>query len=800
MRKDYVKLTENWKFRQAEVGGEYFPATVPGDVTADMLKVLGENKVYTDFNYKKYKDFTHNDYEYVCTFDCPMEIFAQEKVFLEFLGIDTFSDITLNGIRLGETANMFMGYKYNVKRYIKLKDNVLTVNLKSVFPRMKENKGEYVCIFEPNAMFLRKARYQFGWDWAPGFPAYGIWQDVLLYGEDFNAIENVRVKQNINGDAAFLVDLKSRHCSYDITLEIDGQTITVPAMGKTTVINAKIKNPKLWWPNGMGEQNLYPYKITLSGPARNLDVYEDYMAFRKVEYKEDVLDAKHLDFRLYVNDLPVYCIGSNWVPQNCLTGTVTDEMYRRHILQAKHANINMLRIWGGGVYEKDIFYRLCDENGIMLLQETMLACSDVPADNYEFINDVMVPELEYQLKRLQNHPCIVIWSGGNELCSPFSINDKARTNFSIYHNRGLVHALTDFTYIPFSPFGYTLPYDMPNSGDQHVSTTEHFLKQPLDQIRTVCVNRDRGQFVSEAAIPEACCYETLMQCTENEPVWPLEDSAYIKERFGCNPFGGSTPFVLDELADVTKLFGKPNTLRDFLKYSAITSKERVALDLGLSQSKGCAGYLTWMFNDTWPNGSWAMVDYYFRPKGMMYAIAQGGAPVAPVIFDTADGKKVGVHVYNRRSYPVTAKVEYGIRKIDGTYVKSEERTMKLAAASQKALKEYLKPKAGEYVYARVTAEGNTWVKTYFTTFAVNETFASDYSYDFKQVEEGKYEFTFKANEYARYVRIRPLTDAFMTLSDNFFDLEKGEVKTITVYADSPVTKADFEVKDINQEW
>ncbi len=798
MKKDFVKLTENWKFREYDKGGEFFSATVPGDVTADMLKVLGENKVYTDFNYKKYKDFAHNDYEYVCTFDCPMDIFAQEKVFLEFLGIDTFSEITLNGIRLGETSNMFMGYKYNVKRHIRLKDNVLTVNLKSVFPRMQENR-KYVCIFEPNAMFLRKARYQFGWDWAPAFPAYGIWQDVLLYGEDINAIENVRVKQSINGDAAFLVDVKSRYCSYDITLEIDGQTVTVPAMGKTTVINPKIKNPKLWWPNGMGEQNLYPYKITLHGPGRDLDVYEDYMAFRKVEYKEDVLDETHLDFRLYVNDLPVYCIGSNWVPQDCLTGTVTDETYRRHILQAKNANINMLRIWGGGVYEKDIFYRLCDENGIMLLQETMLACSDVPSDNYEFINDVLVPELEYQLKRLQNHPCIVIWSGGNELYSPFGINDEAHTKFSDYQNRGLVACLTDFPYIPCSPFGYTLPYGMAYSGDQHASTTSQFLQNPLDQIRTVCAKTFAGQFVTESAIPEALSYESLMQCTENEKVWPIEESAYIQERFGCNPFGGSTPFVLEEMRDVTKMFGKPTSLRDFLKYSAITAKEHVAFDLNLSQSLGCAGYLTWMYNDTWPNGSWAMVDYYLRPKAMMYAFTQGGAPVAPVIFDTAEGK-IGVHVYSRRSYPVTANVEYGIRKIDGTYVKQEEKTVSLAPASQKALKIYQKPKAGEYVYARVTAEGNTWVKTYFTTFAVNESFASDYTYDFKQVEEGKYEFTFKANEYARYVRIRPLTDTFMTLSDNFFDLEKGETKTVTVLSDGPVTKADFEVKDINQEW
>ncbi|MBE7090824.1 MAG: hypothetical protein E7363_02795 [Clostridiales bacterium] len=798
MKKDFVKLTENWKFRQANVGGEYFPATVPGDVTRDMCNVLGENKLYVDLNYKKYKDFVHNDYEYVCTFDCPMHIFGQLNIYLEFLGVDTFSEISLNGVRLGETSNMFMGYKYDVKRIMRLTGNVLTVNLKSVFPRMKENKDEYVCIFEPNAMFLRKARYQFGWDWAPAFPAYGIWQDVLLYGEDFNAFENVRVRQNINGDVNFLIDLK-KPSTAKITLEMDGQTITVPATGKTTVLNAKIKNPKLWWPNGMGDQPLYTYKLTLHGPGRELDVYEDYMAFRKVEYKEAVLDDNHLDFRIFVNDLPMYAIGSNWVPQDCLTGTVPDETYRRHIVQAKAANMNFLRIWGGGVYEKDIFYRLCDENGIMLMQETMISCSDFPADKYDFIHDVMVPELEYQLKRLQNHPCIAVWSGGNELYSPFMINDKAHTKFTEYLNRGMVHNFTDFPYINCSPFSYNLPYDMPNAGDQHTSTTLEFQNNPLNKIRASLHERDNSQFVSESAILEACSYQSVMQCTENEKVWPIEESPYIQERFGCNPFGGWVPFVLDELKEVTHFFGKPSSLREFIKHSAITSKEHVAMDLAFYQSKGSSGYLTWMFNDTWPNGSWAAVDYFFRPKGMYYAFTQGGAPVAPVLFENKEGK-VGVHVYSRRSYPVTAKVEFGVRKIDGTYVKQEEKTVNLAPASQKFLKTMPMPKAGEYVYARVTAEGNVWVKTYFDQFGIPETFHSDYEYDFKQVAEGKYEFTFKANEYARYVRIRPLTDTFMTLSDNFFDLEKGDVKTITVYADSPVTKADFEVKDINQEW
>ncbi|MBQ1942020.1 MAG: hypothetical protein II368_00030, partial [Clostridia bacterium] len=641
MKSQAIKLNTNWKFREWGKGGEYMPATVPGDVTRDMCNYLGENKLYVDFNYKKYKDFVHNDYEYVCTFDVPEDVFDAYHIYLEFLGVDTYSDIMINGISIGSTTNMFMGYRFDVKRYVKRHGNELTVRLKNIFQFMEENK-EYVCIFERDRMFIRKASYQFGWDWAPNFPAYGIWQDVLLYGESLVAIENVRVKQNINGDAAFLVELTKKSNGQDLTLEIDGQKITVKTIGKKNIINAKIKNPKLWWPNGMGDQPLYDYKLTLNNFDKPADVYEGYMAFRKVEMDEGVIDAEHLNFQLKINNLPVFLSGSNWVPQDCLTGTVTDETYIRHIKQAKDANFNILRVWGGGVYEKEIFYRLCDENGIMILQETMFACSDVPVDHGDMMKKVMVPELEYQLKRLANHPCIVIWTGGNEIFSPFGENPYSHTTFTEYGNRGLVNSLTDFYYYLTSPGGYTDTTNMPQSGDAHMDSNEilHGQKPSVTEFRKLYNQLDRSALTTEAAIPCAMSYENMMRCTEKEEVWPI--GPYLEERYGCNPFGGYVPFVRWEFDEITTMFGsEPTDVRDFIKKSFVVYAERLAMEIQNIRARGGSGFLNWMYEDTWPDGSWALVDYYGQAKSGLYAFARNFEPVGPTIYERREDGKIG---------------------------------------------------------------------------------------------------------------------------------------------------------------
>lgn len=798
MRSEVRKLNGTWQFREWGKGGEYLPGVVPGDVTRDMAKSLGETDLYVDFRYKKYKDFAHNDYEYTTLFDVSAEAFDKAEIYLEFLGVDTYADIFVNDVLVGQTSNMFLGYRFNVKRYVKRAGNKLTVHLKSIF-RFMEKNDTHVCIFEHDRMFIRKASYQFGWDWAPNFPAYGIWQDVLLYGEDRNGVENVRVKQNISGDVTFLIDLKDKSYGGTLTVEMDGKTASAKTVGKKNIVALHIDSPRLWWPNGVGEQPLYDYTITFTEENCPTDVYKGYMAFRKVEMDEKVLDDAHIDFSLKINDLPVYLSGSNWVPQDCLTGTVTDETYRRHILQAKAGNMNILRVWGGGVYEKDIFYRLCDENGIMVLQETMFSCSDVPSDRLEFMDGVVVPELEYQLKRLQNHPSIVIWTGGNELFSPFGENEHAHLRFSEYTNRGMVNSLTDFYYYLTSPVGYTDITNLPYSGDGHNSTEAEFHDFPLDKVRQECLKQDRAPLTAETAIPCVMSYENLQKCTEAETLWPIGD--YMRERLGCNPFGGYVPFVDIEMQDVRSLFGEdPKDLRDFIKKDYLASRERIGMEIALSRTTNGTGYLTWMFNDTWPNGSWAAIDYYLTPKAPYFALAQGFEPVAPVIFEEKNGK-IGVFVHNERHTPVKVTVECGVRRISGEYLEESEKELTLAPAEKKKMHSFKKPtEKGAYVYARLHLGGKTVSRTYFTDFGAQNSYESKFNWQLAKVGEKEYKLVLTAEAFTRMVNIRVRSDAFFTLSDNFFDMEKDEKKVVTIYAEGDLKPENIEVLDFTKEW
>jgi hypothetical protein len=328
----------------------------------------------------------------------------------------------------------------------------------------------------------------------------------------------------------------------------------------------------------------------------------------------------------------------------------------------------------------------------------------------------------------------------------------------------------------------------------------HKQKPPVTEFRTLYNQVDRPALTTEAAIPCAMSYENMMRCTENEEVWPI--SPYLEERYGCNPFGGYIPFIRVEYDEVKWMFGsEPTDVRDFIKKSNVVYAERLAMEIQNIRARGGSGFLNWMFEDTWPDGSWALVDYYGDAKSGLYTFARNFEPVGPTIYERREDGKIGVWVRNGKNVPVKVSVEYGIRTIDGEYIEQAESELELAPATQISLHAFKKPEdLNQYVYARVRYNGKTVSQTYFLDFATGRTFKSDYSYQFTKVAAGEYKMVIDSKEYTRFLRIRKLTDAFMTLSDNFFDMEKGEKKVVTIYCDAELTASDFELKDFNDQW
>lgn len=457
----------------------------------------------------------------------------------------------------------------------------------------------------------------------------------------------------------------------------------------------------------------------------------------------------------------------------------------------------MLRIWGGGIYEKDIFYNICDKLGIMVLQETMFACSDVPAD-HKNMKQIIEDEMEYQLKRLRHHPCITIWSGGNELFEPFqkapAVYGRKYTEYTV---RGMVNSLTDFVYWLTSPVGYTTLTNEPNSGDGHQGVGVIFNKYPMEELRAHLIESKQAPLTSECAWGACCRYSTYEKFVPKDKMWPVND--FLKERFYFNPydFGGNAFFTLQK-EQAEKVLGNVDNIADYIKKTMVTQAEMLRIEVDFKRFTGGTGFMNWMYDDTWPTGTWALVDYYLKTKASYYAMKRAFEPLTAVIFECG-GKSI-IKLSNHYPEEKEVTVNYGVRKLSGEYLQDFTRTLNVSATSDMVLKiEEKYADKDAYVFARVTADGRTHTVTYFPYFWKDLKFASDYDYTFSG-SGNEYKLEFTANEYARTVYIDFKTDAFITLSDNYFDMEKGEKKIVIIKSEKPLKKSDIIVKDYNGNW
>ena len=380
----------HWELKDL-TAGTVVKAHVPGDITYDLYQGgMIEDPYYGD-NFKHLRWVAEHDFAYTATFMLTAEECAAEDVALIIKGIDTFADIYVNDAFVGSTDNMFKQYEPDIKGAVHPGENLLRIHMRSTLRRMEEIDTEgYFGVFNIPRLFVRKAQCHFGWDWAPDLCGYGIWQELYVSCRRAHRIDNVNYQAYNDGTVTFFTELN--YCTNAITdnygVAIDGTaaemiddtlryTVWTPdgmvaaqaealVDGKKNFYNLAVEAPRLWWPNGYGEQPLYPYEVALYRGGEEISCVEGKLAFREVELIQKPTGADTMGFVFCVNGTNVFVRGSNWVPVDCFTGVIPDDKYRRLIHLAKNANFNLLRVWGGGVYEKDIFYDLCDQEGIMV--------------------------------------------------------------------------------------------------------------------------------------------------------------------------------------------------------------------------------------------------------------------------------------------------------------------------------------------------------------------------------------------------------------------------------------------------
>jgi len=619
--------SEHWQFKK-QGDSNWLEAKVPGTVHTDLF----QNKIIPDpffgSNEKQLQWIENEDWQYETTFDISENELKNGNCFLQFDGLDTYAEVSLNGVKILSANNMFRLWKIDVKKLLKVGQNKLEITFNSAVKRGKEaaKKLPYTLPGDEK-IFTRKAQYQYGWDWGPRFVTAGIYKKVSLQFWNKAMLTNVKCNQKLTDKAEleFVTEIKS-NVAGQFQLKVNDKTkdIELKKGLNKVVLDYEILEPKLWWPNGLGEAHLYPFEINLLQNAVSFSKREMKIGLRTIELiqKEDAI-GKSFSFK--VNGKPVFMKGANYIPPDSFLPRATDSVYKSIVKNAKDANMNMLRVWGGGVYADDAFYDACDENGILVWQDFMFACAMYPGD-VAFIDNVKNEVID-NVNRLQNHPCIALWCGNNENDEgwhnwgwqkqyKYSVKDSTKI-WNDYEK--LFHQLIPKTldgllskdknrYWPSSPsIGWGRKESL-TQGDSHYWGV-WWGKEPFEMYE-----KKVGRFMSEYGFQGMPNLETIKTFAANEDL-NLESEAIKNHQ--KHPTGYET---INEY--MARDYQVPTKFEDYIYVSQLLQAGgmKTAIEAHRRAKPNCMGTLFWQLNDCWPVTSWSSVDYYGRWKALQYQV------------------------------------------------------------------------------------------------------------------------------------------------------------------------------------
>ncbi len=643
MSKKYF-LHDNWKFkllRKEDASkvpnkilkfSKWLNAEVPGTVQTDLLNAkLIPDPFYSD-NELKLQWIGELDWLYQTMFNLPENFSLSKKTFLVLESLDTIAEVILNENEVGKTKNQFLEYKFEVSRLLKEGNNKLEIIFTSAekYAKAEENKyGKLPVALRSERVYIRKAQYAFGWDWGPAFLTMGISRPVFLlqtneiHIESFS-FETLSISENsanfkikFNVDEPFDSRMKIKIIIKDLKQRIEFDE--VPQVGMTEFANEyTINNPNLWWPNGYGESHLYDLEVKIEKEKTVLDELKKKIGIRTI--KLDLFENDSPTFRFKINNKLIFLKGANWIPADSFLPRVKEDKYRKLLSMASKANMNVIRVWGGGSYENDIFYELCDELGLIVWQDFMFACASYP-ENTEFLNNVKA-EVEQNVKRLQYHPSIAIWCGNNEnewgWYQEQKKSYKEMSGYKIYHELipEILKRLDPLKpYWPSTPFSYEEDPNSPLSGNRHQWALWSWW---VDYKK---VKDDESLFVTEFGFQSSANYKTILK------VLP-KDEQYTQSRifeFHNKQVEGPErlfKFLSGHLPIKTEL-------RDFVYLTQLNQglALKECVEHWQFRFPKTNGSIIWQLNDCWPVASWALIDSNLIPKLSYYIVQESFSTV-----------------------------------------------------------------------------------------------------------------------------------------------------------------------------
>ncbi len=746
-------------------------------------------------NEKRVAWVAESDWEYHTTFNVQSDVFQRKQIWLICDGLDTLASLMLNGKPLGETNNMFRQYRFDVKSLLKAEGNELIITFKSPVKYVTEKNIARPMNGVPQAIaggpHLRKAPCQFGWDWGPQLPPIGIWKDIRLEAYDSARISEVHLRQKHdkgNVTISARVEVENMHMPLSTTLLVtapDGseQTESVSFSSASGGVSMQVKNPQLWWPNGLGDQPLYQVHVLLNEGSQTLDEKKYQLGLRTIELKQEP-DEWGKSFTFVVNGHPFFAKGADWIPADSFPTRLTEESLEGLIHSAVATHQNMLRVWGGGFYEDERFYDLCDRYGILLWQDFIFSCSIYPLDEPEFLENVRV-EVQENIRRIRHRASLALWCGNNEMEQGWAEwnwqNPELETLKAVY-DKFFHHTLKEWcnaddpdnVYWPSSPSSDT-PFENPNGqiqGDAHYWDVWHGGK-PFTAYRN-----QYPRFMSEFGFQALPPLETIRTYAE-ESEWNM--TSYIMEQHQKNASGNV--LMVRQMLDTFRL---PKDFESLVYLSLVLQAEgiRYGVEHWRRHTNRVSGTLYWQLNDCWPVASWASLDYFGRWKALHYAARRFYAPLMLSIEDAPPKQSIFISSDMLKDWNGT--VRWSLVDLDGKVFTSGEKAASVSTNGVTAVEsldfsQYLNDDSRrELAFVAELYEGEICLARQAAFFAPTKhlklkdpqvTSALSAKDDMLSIE-------ISSKSLARLVEIN-LNGADVVFSDNYFDLPAQTKVTVT---------------------
>ncbi len=649
-----TRLDTGWTFLYK---GNWYPAKVPGNIFTDLLdNGLIEDPFYEN-NEKKLQWIEQEQWVYRKLLTLSKKTIEHRHIELVFEGLDTYAEVFVNHHLVMKCNNMFRSWEKDIKPWLSPGMDTLEVRFYSPIEQNRKKVEQYPYLLPAGnetvpikvSPFTRKAAYQFGWDWGPRLVGCGIWRSAYLRTwSDFH-LEDVYTQVRFLDDSLAILEVEA-------TVRIDGKEkkryrfslnnlhkdLQLAGGRHRIHMEYRIPHPRLWWPNGSGKPFLYEIVAQFSNQHNSYQQITHNIGLRTVQLIQEK-DSIGTSFYFKVNGRPVFMKGANYIPQDIFPSRVREEQYRRLLTQVKSAGMNMIRVWGGGIYERNIFYDLCDEMGILVWQDFMFAGSLYPVED-TFVNNVR-EEVQYNIRRLRNHPCLALWCGNNEIEVAwkhwgwqkqygYSSADSValwRSYQRLFQKviPQIVQTLDNHrAYVPTSPLSNWGKQENFNHHSMHYWGVWHG-KEPIENYSQYV-----GRFMVEYGYQSFPSMSVIRR-------FAGDSSLYLNSRVMRNR---QKSYIGNDLIRLqsTRWLGKPHNFSDFVKKSL--DFQAIALKRAIMSHRThyphCMGTLFWQLNDCWPGPSWSVIDYFGHPKPALNIVRKYFKSIVATVEEKGDSLRI----------------------------------------------------------------------------------------------------------------------------------------------------------------